>query len=56
MFTNEIKLYSLFLNYNFGVSFISDVELLGFKGISKDEELKLKLLLNDCFCRMEFKN
>lgn len=25
------------------------MELLGFKGISKEEELKLKLLLNDCF-------
>ncbi len=38
-----------FLNYNFGVSFISEVELLGFKGISKTEEIKLKNLLNDCF-------
>lgn len=45
----ENKIIFPFLNYNFGVSFISEVELLGFKGISKDEELKLKLLLNDCF-------
>lgn len=38
-----------FLEYNFGVSFISEIELLGFHGISKSEETKLKLLLNDCF-------
>jgi hypothetical protein len=37
-----------FLNYNFGISFISEVELLGFKGISKREEIKLKELLCDC--------
>ena len=30
-----------FLNYNFGISFVSEVELLGFKGISKIEESKL---------------
>lgn len=38
-----------FLNFNFGISFVSEIELLGFKGISKTEETKLKLLLNDCF-------
>jgi len=38
-----------FLNYNFGISFISEVELLGFKGISEFEELKLKELISDCF-------
>jgi|SRR5690606_305291 len=38
-----------FLEYNFGISFISEVELLGFKGIQADEELKLKQLINDCF-------
>jgi predicted nucleic acid-binding protein len=38
-----------FLNYNFGISFITEVELLGFKGISKDQETKLKQLLNDSF-------
>ncbi len=38
-----------FLNYNFGISFISEVELLGFKGISKIEEAKLKQLINDSF-------
>ena len=38
-----------FLEYDFGVSFISEIELLGFHGISKSEENKLKLLLNDCF-------
>ncbi|PQJ73827.1 PIN domain-containing protein [Polaribacter gangjinensis] len=38
-----------FLNYNFGVSFISEVELPGFKGISTQEEVKLRNLLDDCF-------
>ncbi len=38
-----------FLNYNFGISFISEVELLGFKGITKLEETKLKQLINDSF-------
>jgi predicted nucleic acid-binding protein len=38
-----------FLNYNFGLSFISEVELLGFKGITKTEEAKLKSLINDGF-------
>lgn len=38
-----------FLNYNFGISFISEVELLGFKGISEFEEARLKDLLSDCF-------
>ncbi len=38
-----------FLNYNFGVSFITEVELLGFKGITKIEEAKLKQLINDSF-------
>lgn len=38
-----------FLNYNFGVSFITEVELLGFKGITKVEATKLKQLINDSF-------
>jgi len=38
-----------FLQYNFGISFISEVELLGFHNITRSEELKLKKLLNDCF-------
>lgn len=38
-----------FLNYNFGISFISEVELLGFKNITDLQESKLKLLINDCF-------
>ncbi|MEO5912200.1 MAG: type II toxin-antitoxin system VapC family toxin [Pelobium sp.] len=38
-----------FLEYNFGVSFISEIELLGHKGISQLEEVNLKQLLNDCF-------
>lgn len=37
-----------FLPYNFGISFISEVELLGFSNISESDELKLKLLINDC--------
>lgn len=38
-----------FLNYNFGISFISEVELLGFKGTSTVEEFKLKELIADCY-------
>lgn len=38
-----------FLDYNFGISFISEIELLGFKGISEKEENKLKQLVDDCF-------
>lgn len=38
-----------FLQYDFGISFVSEIELLGFKGITKTEELKLKSLLNDCY-------
>lgn len=38
-----------FLEYNFGISFISEVELLGFKGINKTEETKLKQLIKDCY-------
>ncbi|MEX2588620.1 MAG: hypothetical protein WD334_00355, partial [Chitinophagales bacterium] len=43
------KLIEPFLEYNFGISFISEVELLGFNRIKKSEETKLKLLINDCF-------
>lgn len=42
-----------FLNYNFGISFISEVELLGFKGIKKTEEIKLKELISDILLRKE---
>jgi predicted nucleic acid-binding protein len=38
-----------FLNYNFGISFISEIELLGYKNISKTEETALKELLKDSF-------
>ena len=43
------KVVAPFLEYDFGISFISEIELLGFKGLTKTEETKLKLLLNDCF-------
>ncbi|SFO26512.1 hypothetical protein SAMN04488519_10526 [Algoriphagus ornithinivorans] len=38
-----------FLEFDFAISFVTEVELLGFKGISKPEELKIKALINDCF-------
>lgn len=38
-----------FLEYNFGISFISEIELLGFKGITNAEEVKLKQMIADCF-------
>ncbi len=37
-----------FVEYNFGISVISEIELLGFQGISLSEEVKLKSLLNNC--------
>ncbi len=43
------KIVEPFLDYNFGISFISEIELLGFQGISKSEETKLILLLSDCY-------
>lgn len=43
------KLIEPFLNYNFGISFISEVELLGFKNITPQEETKLKQLIEDAF-------
>ncbi|HSD08931.1 PIN domain-containing protein [Flavobacterium sp.] len=38
-----------FLNYNFGISFISEIELLGHKNISENDEKLLKELLKDSF-------
>lgn len=43
------KIIEPFLEYNFGISFISEIELLGYNGITKSEETKLKQLINDCF-------
>jgi len=43
------KIIEPFLEYDFGVSFISEIELLGFHGLSKSEETKLTSLLSDCF-------
>lgn len=44
---NEI--ISPFLEYNIGVSFISEIELLGFKKLRNEEETALRKLLEDCF-------
>lgn len=44
------EVVSTFLAYDFGVSFISEVELLGFTDITKAQEIKLTQLLNDCLC------
>lgn len=38
-----------FLNYNFGVSFISEIELLGHRNMSQQEENSLQELLKDSF-------
>jgi len=43
------KFVEPFLEYNFGISFISEIELLGFSGLTISEEKKLKSLLADCF-------
>lgn len=43
------EIVSPFLEYNFGISFITEIELLGFNGIKESDELKLKQLIDDCF-------
>lgn len=43
------KIVEPFLEYNFGISFVTEIELLGFHGISTSVETKLKELINDCF-------
>jgi len=43
------ELVTSFLDYNFGVSFITEIELLGFPNLSEAEEGKLRLLIGDCF-------
>ncbi|GAB2497745.1 type II toxin-antitoxin system VapC family toxin [Algoriphagus taiwanensis] len=43
------KITEPFLQFDFAISFVTEVELLGFKGITTSEEVKLKSLINDCF-------
>lgn len=43
------KIIEPFIEYDFGISFISEVELLGYNKISKSEETKLNQLISDCF-------
>lgn len=43
------KMIEPFLEYNFAISFISEVELLGFADLSNVEETKLNSLIRDCF-------
>ncbi|TAF44900.1 MAG: type II toxin-antitoxin system VapC family toxin [Sphingobacteriales bacterium] len=43
------KIVESFLKYNFDVSFVSEIELLGFRGISNADVIKLNELINDCF-------
>lgn len=43
------KIIEPFLEYNFGISFITEIELLGFQDITPDEEVKLTALIRDCF-------
>jgi hypothetical protein len=37
------------MDFHFAASFISEVELLGYPGISKSEEIKLRKLIGDCY-------
>ncbi len=37
------------LKYNFGISFISELELLGFNGITVEQEKEIEKVLKDCF-------
>ena len=43
------KIVEPFLSYNFGISFITELELLGFAGISTEQEVLLKQMISDCF-------
>lgn len=38
-----------FLIYDFGISFVTEVELLGFKGITYTQQQQLTQLIDDCF-------
>jgi len=37
-----------FLDYSFGISFITEIELLGHANLSKQDEQKLKSIINSC--------
>lgn len=37
-----------FLDYSFGVSFVTELELLGHPGLTKTEEKALKAIIKDC--------
>lgn len=39
-----------FLEYNFSISFISEIELLGYVGLTAYEIKKLEDLVSDCQC------
>jgi predicted nucleic acid-binding protein len=41
---------SPFLSYEFAISFISEIELLGFNNLSVQDEKKLIALIDDCWC------
>ncbi len=43
------KIIEQFLDYNFGISFITEVELLSYNKITKIEDTKLRQLISDCF-------
>lgn len=38
-----------FMDYNFGISIISEIELLGYKNLTKEEENLINSLIDDCF-------
>jgi len=38
-----------FIEYDFGVSFITELELLGFRDLKPTDERKIRALLDDCF-------
>ncbi len=43
------KIVEPFVEYEIGISFISEIELLGYRGLSLREEVALKAMLKDCF-------
>ncbi len=43
------QIVSPFLNYEFAISFVTEIELLGYQNLSDNHEKKLIELINDCW-------
>jgi hypothetical protein len=51
IFTSQKKpIFEPFLDYNIGISFISEMELLGIFSISKIQKNSMQSIINECLC------